>query len=314
MSSISVIIPTFNRAALLKSTLDSVLSQGFTDLEVIVVDDGSTDNTIDYLRSCDGRVKVLQQSNRGPGEARNLGARHANSRYLAFLDSDDLWFSWTLDVYRAVIERHNRPAFIVGKPHLFSDVSELSQVVHGDLRTNAFHDYLSSGDQWRWWGASSFVVDRNTFISAGTFTPEWVNGEDADLALRLGVAPAFIQIVEPATFAYRQHASSAMKNFKRTLAGAWMMVRAEQNELYPGGSARAMERRQILTRHVRPVTLDCLRAGLIQDGWNLYLATFAWNLALKRVRYIGGFLLAALSERLRHKTGSGNEAEGDVNS
>src|SRR3954469_24597909 len=95
----SVIVPTFNRLDLLKATVQSVLSQRYTDFEFIVVDDGSCDNTLDYLCDLGARTIVLRQSNKGPGSARNRGARIAAGEYLAFLDSDDVWFPWTLSVY-----------------------------------------------------------------------------------------------------------------------------------------------------------------------------------------------------------------------
>jgi GT2 family glycosyltransferase len=292
----SVIIPTFNRAELLGSALESVFAQRGTEFEIIVVDDGSADRTIDYLHSLGNRVSVLRQSNRGPGSARNLGARHAQGKYLAFLDSDDLWFPWTLEVYQAAIRKHCDPSFIVGKPYAFSDEHELDRVIPAAAQTEQFADYLASGDEWRWWGVSSFVIRHDAFTAAGGFTNEWVNGEDADLALRLGVAAGFVQITAPVTFAYREHAASAMKDAKRTLAGAWSKVYAEQLGRYPGGSVRARERRRILTRHTRPVTLSCLQQGLRREAWKLYGATFAWNAALGRVKYLTVFpLLAAMS-------------------
>ena len=88
----SIIVPAFNRALLLRSALESILSQGCTDYEVIVVDDGSTDDTTSVVRSYSSRIKFLQHQNRGPGAARNFGAEQAKGEYLAFLDSDDLWF------------------------------------------------------------------------------------------------------------------------------------------------------------------------------------------------------------------------------
>src|SRR5258708_25538717 len=87
----SIIVPTFNRAALLRSTLESVFAQQVEEFELIVVDDGSTDGTVNYLQSLGKRIQFLQQTNRGAGPAPNFGARYAQGRYLAFLDSDDLW-------------------------------------------------------------------------------------------------------------------------------------------------------------------------------------------------------------------------------
>jgi GT2 family glycosyltransferase len=311
MSLFSVIIPSFNRATLLGEALKSVFSQRCADFEVIVVDDGSTDGTMDYLQSLGERAKVLSHPNQGPGAARNLGARHASGSYLAFLDSDDIWFPWTLEVYRDVIKDCGEPSFIVGRPYIFSNKYELDKAIPGAPRTEHFVDYLASGDQWRWWGVSSFVIRRDAFSAVGGFTNEWVNGEDADLALRLGDAPNFVQITAPVTFAYREHAASATKNAKRTLAGAWAQIRAEKAGRYPGGGLRAAERRRILTRHTRPVALSCLQQGLPQEAWRLYCATFAWNVSLGRLKYLTAFpLLASMSylRPVRSADGSGTKS------
>src|SRR5688572_3937260 len=108
----SVIIPTHNRMAFLPATLATVFAQRFTDYEVLVADDGSTDGTAEYLRSLGGRVTVFTQANRGPGAARNLALRHASGQYVTFLDSDDLWFPWTLETYARVTHEHRDPAMV----------------------------------------------------------------------------------------------------------------------------------------------------------------------------------------------------------
>src|SRR5580698_2439648 len=108
----SVIIPAYNRAALIGQTLNSILSSSLSGLEIIVVNDGSTDQTRDIVARYGDKVRLLQQENRGPGAARNLALREASGEYVACLDSDDIWFPWTADTYRLVIEKHNRPAFI----------------------------------------------------------------------------------------------------------------------------------------------------------------------------------------------------------
>jgi glycosyltransferase involved in cell wall biosynthesis len=88
---VSVIIPTYNRAWILKEAIDSVLAQDFKDFELIVVNDGSTDNTGEILDSYDQDLIVLRQSNKGVSAARNRGIAAACGRLIAFLDSDDLW-------------------------------------------------------------------------------------------------------------------------------------------------------------------------------------------------------------------------------
>jgi hypothetical protein len=297
----SVIIPTFNRVDLLKAALESVFSQRCSDLEIIVVDDGSTDGTWSCLKSLDGRVKYFRQPNRGPGGARNLGARHAIGEYLTFLDSDDLWFPWTLEVYRDAIHEHSNPAFLAGKPRVFSIHDELDKVVSAAVQTERFADYLASADQWRWYSASSFIIRRDAFVGVGGFTEEFVNAEDADLALRLGVIPGFVQITHPVTFGYRDHMGGVMKDMNRTFAGTWSMVCAEQDEHYPGGKLRAMERRRILTRHTRPVTISCIRQGLRREAWMLYRDTFVWNAQQGRGKYLIGFPALAAVSHLRYR-------------
>ena len=87
----SVIIPTYNRGWVLKEAIDSVLAQDFKNFELIVVDDGSTDNTGEVLDSYDQDLIVIRQPNRGVSAARNRGIAEAGGRLIAFLDSDDLW-------------------------------------------------------------------------------------------------------------------------------------------------------------------------------------------------------------------------------
>lgn len=88
---VSVIIPTYNRGWILREAVDSVLAQDFDDFELIVVDDGSTDNTRDILASYHNDIIVLSQNNRGVSAARNRGIDKACASLIAFLDSDDLW-------------------------------------------------------------------------------------------------------------------------------------------------------------------------------------------------------------------------------
>jgi len=95
---VSVIIPTYNRGWILKETIDSVLTQDFTNFELIVVNDGSTDNTQDILNSYKEDIIVLQQNNKGVSAARNMGIASASGRLIAFLDSDDLWLPKKLSI------------------------------------------------------------------------------------------------------------------------------------------------------------------------------------------------------------------------
>lgn len=88
---VSVIIPTYNRGWTIGEAVDSVLAQDYRDFELIVVDDGSADNTSQVLDAYRGTIKVFRQENKGVSAARNRGIAEASGRFIAFLDSDDLW-------------------------------------------------------------------------------------------------------------------------------------------------------------------------------------------------------------------------------
>ncbi len=88
---VSVIIPTYNRGWILKEAIDSVLDQDYTDFELIVVDDGSTDDTVEILDAYGFDVIVLKQNNQGVSAARNRGIEASRAQFIAFLDSDDIW-------------------------------------------------------------------------------------------------------------------------------------------------------------------------------------------------------------------------------
>lgn len=112
---LSVVIPTWNRAHLLPDAIDSALAQSEGQVEVIVVDDGSTDNTLHVVKRRFGdRVKLLQKPNRtGVGAARNLGVSHATGGLLAFLDSDDVWLPGKLNAELSALERFPEAEVIV---------------------------------------------------------------------------------------------------------------------------------------------------------------------------------------------------------
>jgi len=100
---VSVIIPTYNRAMVCKTAVESVLCQTHGNVEVIVVDDGSKDNTKDVICGMDTRVKYIWQVNAGVSNARNTGLEAATGDYVAFLDSDDAWLPWKLDAQLSVL-------------------------------------------------------------------------------------------------------------------------------------------------------------------------------------------------------------------
>ena len=296
----SVIIPTYNRVALLKEAVASVSLQSFTDYEVIVVDDGSTDGTADYIQGLNHKLRVLRQPNRGPGAARNFAATNAQGQYLAFLDSDDLWFPWTLSLFAEAISKFSSPTLLSGEFIEFANENEIDTAQNQPSEMVYFRDFLASSEMSYSVGAGTCVLSREAFLRA-RFLEDQLNGEDHDLILRMGTQRGFVRIVRPSTLAYRRHGNRETGNLTRAVGGTLRLLRRERSGAYPGGPRRAAERRRILTRHARPIALACLQEGRLRQGWDVYRSILVWNARLGRWRFLLGFPALALLILLRRR-------------
>ncbi len=284
----SVVIPSYNREAYIGATLGSVFAQSCEDYEVIVVDDASTDGTTTVVRGFDERVRLFEQANAGPGAARNVGIEQARGEYVAFLDSDDLWFPWTLETLRHLIEAHGRPAIISGRPVMFADEAELSRVSCGRAEREVYADYFACDPSLVLPGAGLMAARAGALRAVGGFIRERVYCEDADLYMRMGEAKGVVSVRSPFTLAYRRHAGTAMMNFDLIVAGVRRMVRQERAGAYPGGAARARERRLILAHQCRCAALNCLDAGHWRHARDVYMDSLAWNIAARRWAFVVG--------------------------
>jgi glycosyltransferase involved in cell wall biosynthesis len=292
----SVIIATYDRAKFIEATLESVRAQEFKDYETIVVDDGSTDETMSLLQEHPW-VRVLRQKNKGSGAARNYGASQARGEYIAFLDSDDIWFPWTLATYATVIHDYNDPAIVSAGLVEFSDQSEVPLIKEDRLRVDDYLDYLSASRAGYFVGAGMSVLKRDEFLRVGGYIHRRTNAEDHDLILRLGLAPGFVRILRPITLAWRRHAQSATADLARSVEGSSWLIEQERRGNYPGGALRIGERRRNILQHVCPVALECLRKNMRRDAWELYRATFCWHIALRRWKFLIGFPVRACVAR-----------------
>ncbi len=180
----SVVIPSFNRASTLSRAIESVLGQSFGDFELIVVDDGSTDNTEAVVASFleDSRVRYFRTSNQGVSAARNFGVSKASGQYLAFLDSDDEWLPEKLQLQHRYLESHPD-----------------CQLLHGEeiwirrgVRVNPMKKHSKSGGdifkkatRFCCMSPSTIVIDRKFFLERGGFDETFPVCEDYDLWLRL---------------------------------------------------------------------------------------------------------------------------------
>ena len=207
---ISVIVPTFNRASWLSECLDAILTQRYRDFELIVVDDGSQDNTPEVLAQYAERVRMIRQENRGVAAARNVGIQHAHGDYLAFCDSDDLWQRDKLQLQLEVFQ--NDPAAMV----CYTDEIWLRNGEH--LNQCKRHLKLSG------WifdkcldlcivSPSSVMMRRDFFEQVGLFDETLVVCEDYDLWLRASLQFPFHFISKPLIVKRGGHADQLSQKY-----------------------------------------------------------------------------------------------------
>jgi len=191
----SIIIPTYNHAGYLDHALKSVLNQTYQDFEVIVVNNYSTDDTLEVIeRTSDPRVKVINFRNYGViGSSRNKGILSARGRYVAFLDSDDWWHSDKLEKVVTIFERHSDVDLVCHCENYIRNGTRRGRsncIVPKRFRTNIF-DYMLFGDSCI--VTSATVVKREKLIGIGLFNedPAFTTVEDYDLWLRLARVSQF---------------------------------------------------------------------------------------------------------------------------
>ncbi|MCS7063711.1 MAG: glycosyltransferase [Methylacidiphilales bacterium] len=288
----SVIIPTYNRELFLKETLQSVFRQTFPDFEVIVVDDGSTDNTWTYLQNLKHKIIFLRQKNKGPGAARNLGALHASGKYLAFLDSDDLWFPYTLEKLYPLLNLPEKIS-LVHLPVEHFDRNEMFHEFESNYPTiyEKYKCFIDAVPKIIQIGSGHLVVCRNTFIYHGGFVENINCAEDHDLVLRLSLETGFIRIKSPPFVACRIHEQKQTRSSKNLANGILFIIDREKKGLYPGGKLHQKQRRHIITTHARAASLMCLRNLDLIPSLHIYFKTFFWQARHLRYRYLFGYVL-----------------------
>jgi glycosyltransferase involved in cell wall biosynthesis len=186
---ISVIIPLYNKCNSISSTISSVLSQTFQNFEIIVVNDGSTDNGASIVSGIeDNRITIINQENNGVSSARNNGITKANSAFIALLDADDLWCpSFLDDMSKFILEYPN--ASLYGCGYSFQNAG--SNIISTDLglpvNFKGVIDYFENAKSNTLFTSSSVVFKKQDFIEIGGFDARLSRGEDIDLWIKFAL-------------------------------------------------------------------------------------------------------------------------------
>ena len=227
MPNVSVIIPTYNRANLLKETLESVFAQTYTDYEVLVIDDGSTDNTEEVVSALladnserQSKVRYIKQPNAGVSAARNHGIFEARGEWIAFLDSDDLWFPEKLEKQVAFLAEHPSAGAVCNPAYAYQD----GQAVKDERGIILRHPWYTGPERatsilpfelfatfdYVW--SSSVLVRKTVLYKAGLFEGGLKIGEDYILWVKVARFTEFWLSNEVLGF-YRKHKTNATHDY-----------------------------------------------------------------------------------------------------
>ncbi len=283
MSQVSVIIPTYNRDKFVTKAIDSVLNQSFTDYELIVIDDGSTDDTRTVLKEYSHKIRYVQQENAGVSAARNTGIGLAQGEWVAFLDSDD---QWRIDYLSKQIARASKiPGICMQTTNcLFIGLNGKTQSyldINGALSEFNGMDYLFLEDPFRFvvkhgpWQIGSTIILRDAITKVGLFDTSLKISEDFDLMARVALQGSFGVIREELVDIYRRDESiecltaQAKKNPIQTRESEEKIYERLKESVAPKyKECKALD--ELLSANRRAIGNILLRAGRTKDARDCY--------------------------------------------
>ncbi|KPH05122.1 glycosyltransferase family 2 protein (plasmid) [Rhizobium acidisoli] len=228
---VSVVVPAFNSSAYIERTLSSAMRQTYAVLEIIVVNDGCTDDTaklVEQIAMSDSRIRLLSTSNRGVAAARNTGIEASSGQFVAFLDADDLWHRTKIEKQLNALNRlSSRWAAVYALHHIIDEDDEIIQPGSSDVARGYIYarhltfKYVGNG--------SALLLRRDVALEIGGFDSSYaaagIGGcEDLDFELKLA-ARYFIEVVPEALVGYRKHPGSMSSNHLQMGKSALEVVR-----------------------------------------------------------------------------------------
>jgi len=229
---ISVIIPSYNCAAYLGRTIDSVLNQTYPAYEIIVVDDGSQDNTREIVQGYGSKVKYLYQDNAGANEARNAGVAVSTGDWVAFLDADDEWVSEKLERQCAILQRHPDLVWVysnqeirfyaTGQRRLFCAIEAIPAFIQDECVPNYIDAYACG----LWMMTSTALIRKEVYWEAGGFLPGQKIHHDTDLALRIAYRyPRVGFSIQPLVYYLEGRPGSITRDTAFDIEERWLFIK-----------------------------------------------------------------------------------------
>jgi hypothetical protein len=305
MPKYSVIMTTYNRAAYLRKAVDSVLGQTYRDFEVIVCNDGSTDETSAILESYGGRIRTWHGPNRGTGVGLNAALSLAQGAFVSILDSDDFWMPWTLERVDGVVCTTEQPACVYLCPTYFTDgsVPDLP-ALPGAASFRVFDSYAAAPAHVPDGNGMLGALPRQLITAAGGF---WEGREpclDTDLILRLSRKMRYVCLDAPATVCVRQHAGRSMRMAKKRFQGATKVMDNHRCGMHGHG----LDDTAVAARVARIGISASIEMAAQFGAWRESASLFRRTLRLLPLRRVpiatvwyGGHLSAIMASRLLEK-------------
>jgi len=258
---VSVIIPAYNRAHVLDRALDSILAQDYSPVEIILVDDGSTDHTPDLLDQYKGLITVLKQSNKGVSAARNLGIHKSRGRFIALLDSDDAWTPEKLSLQTAFFEAH---------PHALICQTEETWIRNGRRVNPKIKHKKPSGMIFTpslklcLVSPSAVMMRRELFDIKGYFNEDFLVCEDYDLWLRVSMDTPVYLIDTPCTVKYGGHDDQLSASHSQDRYRIQSILNLIRGGLLDLEQKRAAVK--VLIKKCRVYGNGCMKRGRTEEG------------------------------------------------
>jgi glycosyltransferase involved in cell wall biosynthesis len=266
---VSVIMPMYNARQHVAASVRSVLDQTLQSIEVIVVDDGSTDDSQDEVRQArDSRVTLLRQDNRGVSAARNLGLSHARGECIAFLDADDTWDAGCLEqLHEALIKQPDAAIAYCGWQNLGLPGGRGQPYVPPDYEAEGKLEAMLEDCPWPIHAA---LTRTSAVRTAGGFDERFANGEDYGMWLKIACHNTIVRVPRVLAFYHHHTGTQASRNAVRAAVEAWQIQR-EFLERHPA-VLQAIGRRR---------AMQLVNGGLLRRGFECY-----WRRDLREARQI----------------------------
>ena len=258
---ISVVVPTYNRAEFLKRALASIVSQKYSHWEVIVIDNHSKDHTDEVISSFKNpKIKLVKINNNGViGASRNLGIKHSNGEWIAFMDSDDLWYDSRLRACTQIFGDKNKKFDIISTDEIMvSDEGNTKKILrHGPASTSMYRDMILYGNRL----SPSATIVRKSFLEQNNLrfseNPKFVSAEDYDFWLEIAKhEPSFI-FLNSVEGEYTVHSGNTSNQVDKQISAIKCVLKKHVFELQKFQPNKARLWRQVRSRIYLSNSLKC---------------------------------------------------------